>query len=352
MIVIDGSYGEGGGQVLRTSLTLSALTGKAVRIENIRARRPNPGLQAQHLTGVQAIARLCQAEVKGAELGSPVLTFAPRRPPQAGEYFLDVAEARKGGSAGSITLVFQTLFLPLAFASGSSRLTLRGGTHVAWSPPFHHLKHVYLPTVRRMGFEAEVEIKRWGWYPRGGGEMRATVKGMAGKRPRGLELMERGELVRLWGLSATSNLPSHIGRRQRRRAEELLRQRGFTPHIEVVNAPSVGPGTCLFLLAQFENVVAGFISLGERGKRAEQVAEEACREFFDYYDSGACVDKHLADQLVLPMALASAPSRFTTCQITRHLLTNVWVVEQFLEVRFEVEGGEGEPGTVRSLPER
>jgi RNA 3'-terminal phosphate cyclase (ATP) len=353
LITIDGSYGEGGGQVLRTSLSLSALLGEAVRIESIRAKRPRPGLQAQHLTGVLAIAQICNAELRGAEMGSQTLTFAPQSPPQAGDYTFDVAEARKGGSAGSTSLVFQTLLLPLAFADGDSHLTLHGGTHVAWSPPSHYLKHVYLPTLARMGIEASVEISQWGWYPIGGGEIKARVKGQgvrAGKNATSqvapaisyplasIKLFERGELKRLWGISALSNLPAHIGQRQRRQAEKLLGERGFTPEIEMVDAPSPGQGTVVFLVAEFENVVAGFTSYGARGKRAERVAQEACREFIQYYDSGQALDKHLADQLILPMSLAAGRSDFTTCEMTQHLLTNMWVVQRLVGLKAEVEG--------------
>jgi len=354
LITIDGSYGEGGGQVLRTSLSLSALLGEAVRFENIRAKRRKPGLQAQHLTGVLATAQICDAELKGAELGSQTLTFAPQAPPQAGDYAFDVAKARKGGSAGSTSLVFQTLLLPLAFADGDSHLTIRGGTHVAWSPPFHYLKHVYLPTLARMGIEATVEINQWGWYPIGGGEIKARVRGR-GIRDRGqgardggssptpyplspIALVERGELKRLWGISVLSNLPAHIGQRQKRQVERLLRERGFTPEIEIVDAPSPGQGTVVFLVAEFENVLAGFTSYGARGKRAEKVAEEACREFIQYYDSGQALDKHLADQLTLPMSLAAGQSGFTTCEVTQHLLTNVGVVERLMGVKAEIEG--------------
>jgi RNA 3'-terminal phosphate cyclase (ATP) len=325
------------------------LLGEAVRIENIRAKRPKPGLQAQHLTGVLATAQSCNAQLKGAELGSQTLTFAPQSPPQAGDYTFDVAEARKGGSAGSTSLVFQTLLLPLAFAGGDSHLTIRGGTHVAWSPPFHYLQHVYLPALARMGIEATVEINQWGWYPIGGGEIRARVKGQ-GIRDGGaspipyplppITLVERGELKRLWGISALSNLPAHIGQRQKRQAERRLRERGFTPEIEIVDAPSPGQGTVVFLVAEFENVVAGFTSYGARGKRAEKVAEEACREFIQYYDSRQALDKHLADQLILPMSLAAGQSSFTTCEVTPHLRTNVGVVEQLMGLKAEIEAKE------------
>jgi RNA 3'-terminal phosphate cyclase (ATP) len=200
-----------------------------------------------------------------------------------------------------------------------------------------------------MGLEARAEIEKWGWYPIGGGEMTALIRGRRESYLSGLDLVERGELKRLWGISATSNLPAHVGQRQKKRAEEHLRERGFDPQIEIVDAPSPGQGTTVFLVAEYEHGVAGFSSLGERGKPAEKVAEEACREFIEYHQSGACLDKHLADQLILPMALAPGPSAFTTCEITQHLLTNVWVVEQFLDVRFEIEGEEGEKGRVQKM---
>jgi len=360
ILVIDGSYGEGGGQVLRTALSLAALLSRPVRLVNIRAGRRKPGLQAQHLTGVRAVGRICAADAEGVKLGSQELTFIPRTAPRAGLYTFDVAEARKGGSAGAASLVFQTVLLPLALARGQSRLTIRGGTHVEWSPPFDYLKRVYLPTLARMGVRAKVHLKRWGWYPLGGGEMTAVIKGTGGRGAtedemnlrclKGLTLTERGRLLRVRGLSATSNLPRHIARRQQRRAVQVLREHGLNPRIEIVdNAPSKGQGTVVFLWADFENVVAGFTSYGRLGKPAEQVAEEACREFLSYYDSGAALDPHLADQVILPLALAAGESTFTTCQITEHLLTNVWVVEQFLGPRFKIEGEKGEVGRVWTI---
>lgn len=346
MLVIDGSYGEGGGQVLRTALTLSALTGRPVRIERIRAGRQHPGLQAQHLTGVLAAARICDAALAGAHLGSTTLTFAPRRPPQAGEYRFDVAEQRQGGSAGSVTLVLQTLLLPLAWAAGPSRITVRGGTHVAWSPPFEHLALVYLPWLARMGLAARAQIARYGWYPRGGGEVCVEVEGRAGRALSPLGLPERGELRCLTGLSLYANLPAHVGERQRQRVEQVLGAAGFSPQLEVRQVPSSSSGSAVFLLAECEHAFAGFSALGERGKPAQRVAEEACAAFLRWYRSGAAVEMHLADQLLLPMALAGEPSSLTTCRITRHLLTNAWVVQQLLPVRVEIGGAEGQAGRV------
>jgi RNA 3'-terminal phosphate cyclase (ATP) len=353
ILAIDGSYGEGGGAVVRNALSLSAMLGEPIRIENVRAKRPNPGLQAQHLTAVRALAKVCLAKVEGAELGSSALTFQPQSSPQRGEYSWNVAEARKGGSAGATSLVFQGLLVPLLHAKGDSRLSLRGGTHVAWSPPFHYLESVYLPTLHRMGVNARVDIERWGWYPIGEGMVTAHISGSDDAAPsmRGMNLMERGPLKRLSGVSAISNLPGHIAERQKHRAQSLLRAEGFDPEIEIVDAPARGQGTMVFLLAEFENARAGFTSLGRRGKPAEQVAEDACKEFLEYFESRAALDRHLADQLVLPMALAKEASSFTTCDVSQHLLTNVWIVEQLLGRTVDVEGEKGQSGRV-SIPGR
>ncbi len=348
MVVIDGSHGEGGGAALRSSLSLSAILTEPIRIENIRIKRPNPGLQAQHLTGVRALAQVCRAKLEGAELGSRTLTFTPRSSPRGGEYSLDVAEARKGGSAGATSLILQGLLPPLLLVDGKSTVFLRGGTHVAWSPPFHYLKMVYLPTLALMGIHAQVDIERWGWYPIGGGLITARITGLGHPVTGiwGLDLTERGGLKGLYGVSAVSNLPGHIAERQKRQAEKVLRREGFDPRIDIVDAPAKGRGSALFLVAEFENARAGFTSLGRKGKPAEKVAEGACAEFLDHYRGGAALDQHLADQLLLPMALAEGDSSFTTCRITQHLLTNIWVVEQFMSKEFVVQGQEGRPGKV------
>jgi RNA 3'-terminal phosphate cyclase (ATP) len=314
-------------------------------------------------------------------LNAQALTFRPQASPQAGTYTFDVAQAAKGGSAGSVSLILQTVLLPLALAEGTSQITLKGGTHVAWSPPFDYLKRVYLPTLARMGVQAKVRIEKWGWYPQGGGVVKAVVDGRPASRGQelanssqksavshqpsasssdgegtapmqgpgldGLDLRERGELLRVRGVSASSNLPKHIRVRQERAALQALRSNGVNARIEVVDAPSKGKGTVVFLWAEFQNSVAGFTSLGELGKPAELVAEEAAHELLAYLQGGAALDRFLADQLVLPLALAGEPSRCTTQEVTQHLLTNAWVVNQFLPDRVRVEGEEGQKGLCR-----
>lgn len=345
MVVIDGSHGEGGGQVLRTCLTLAAITGQPVCVERIRAGRRGPGLKPQHLTSVRAAAKICDAEVKGDKLDSQTLVFLPRSAPKAGTYTFDVSLAAKGGSAGAVSLIFHTVLLPLAMAEGTSHLTLAGGTHVAWSPPFDYLKRVYLPTLARIGIKAKVNLEKWGWYPQGGGVVKATVEGAAGSQNLcGLDLTRRGNLRRVRGLSASSNLPKHIRGRQAGAVLQILRSAGLNPRVDEIDAPSKGPGTAVFLWTECENALAGFTALGELGKPAERVAEEAARDLLAYIDGQAALDRHLADQLVLPLALAGGPSHLTTEVVTQHLLTVAWVVEQFLPGRIRVEGSEGGPG--------
>lgn len=349
MITIDGAYGEGGGQVLRTSLTLAMLTGQAVQIERIRARRPKPGLAAQHLTAVRTAAAICDATVTGDRMGSGRLHFQPGGPPRGGDYTFDVAQVRGAGSAGAVSLVLQTVLLPLALApdAGPSRLTLRGGTHVPWSPPFPYLREVYLPTLAQLGLPATVELERWGFYPAGGGEVAAQVEGGAsGVRP--LSLTERGLLRRVWGTAVVSNLPAHIPQRMANRARNLLAEEGLKADLQARRVRSNGPGAGIFLLTEHEpGIRAGFTAYGRKGLPAERVAEAACQELLGHYRSGAPVDAHLADQLIVPLAFADGVSHFTTDQVTEHLRTNMWVVEQFAQARFEVAGR-----TVTILPQR
>jgi len=346
MRTMDGSYGEGGGQVLRTSLALAAITGQSIEIMGIRAGRRKPGLRPQHLTCVRAAAKICKAKVTGAKLKSKRITFEPQSAPKAGAYTFDVAQAAKGGSAGSTGLVLQTILVPLALTEETSQVTLRGGTHVAWSPPFDYVKRVYLPALAKLGVEAKMNIKKWGWFPIGGGEVRITIKGRGPNRPLAAQdLCHRGALLRIRGLSASSNLPKHIRTRQERTVLQVLRSNGLNVRVNVVNAPSKGQGTVVFLWAEYEKTVAGFTSLGELGKPAERVAEEASLDLLSFVQSDTSLDRHLADQLVLPLALADGPSYFTTEMVTRHLLTNAWVVNQFFPGRVRVEGQEDQPGS-------
>ncbi len=340
-LLLDASHGEGGGQVLRTALALAAVLGRPVRLRNVRAGRPKPGLQPQHQTVVRALATIADAEIGGADLGSTEVSFAPRGL-HGGEYHFDVGALT--GSAGSVSLLFQALLLPLALAARPSRVVLVGGTHVPWSPPVHYVADVFLPAVREIGIDATIELRRWGWYPAGGGELAATVHPAVPSR--GLEALAPTGLATIQGRSAVSRLPRSIAERQRRRAEERLGSAGLPAQLTVEeDRTALGPGTLLFLAVPGR---AGFSALGRRGVPAEQVADEAVDQLLSWRASGAAIDVHLADQLVSFLALAPRPSAFTCPVLSSHLRTVGWLVERFLPVKVVLH--DGRPPRVEVIP--
>ncbi len=338
MIEIDGSYGEGGGQILRTALALSSLTGMELLVTRIRASRSRPGLSPQHLAAVRAAARICRAELEGDELRSTEVSFRPKMRPQAGEYAFDVAEASKGGSAGSVTLLAQTVLIPLAAAvGGKSKLSLRGGTHVRWSPPYTYFEQVYLPALRRLGLRATSELNSWGFYPVGGGEIELTVEGFGAPGDEAqwqpVDWTERGDLERVSGEAIGCNLPAHIPQRMTDRARSCLADLEAPFAVSPRRVRGRGPGAGLFLVGVYDPVNAGFSGHGEKGKPSEKVAEEACEAFRAHHTSGAAVDEKLADQLLLPLALIEGRSSFVTSAITEHLRTNAHIIRIFQPCR-------------------
>lgn len=342
MLTIDGSLGEGGGQVLRTALTLAALTETPIRLINIRARRSKPGLQAQHLAAVRAAAAICAGELRGAELHSTELEFRPGTV-RAGRYRFSIE------TAGSSCLVLQTVALPLALAQGTSTVTVRGGTHVPWSPSYHYLERQWLPHLQAMGLRLRLTLNAAGFYPRGGGELLASIRGVESVQP--LERSQRGELLHIRGLSGAANLDLDIARRQKLQALRRLEPLCRDTKIEILDTPSPVKGTFILLWAEFSNGQAACGALGAPGKRAELVADEAADELQACLDSGAAMDAHLADQLLLPLALAQGESLLSTSRVSSHLLTNAQVIRLFLPVRIEIEGEEGQPGKVWISPE-
>jgi RNA 3'-terminal phosphate cyclase (ATP) len=324
-LALDASHGEGGGQVLRTALALAVVLDRPVTLERIRLRRPRPGLQAQHLTVVRALASISAAQVEGDRLDSTALSFTPRRLGH-GEWRFDVGAVR--GSAGSVPLLFQALLLALVQAGAASRLTLIGGTHVPWSPTAHYLGEVFLPALASLGVQATVRLRRPGWYPAGGGELEAAITPAARIAP--LTAMVPPSPLEISGCSLVSRLPRSIAERQRRQAEARLAATGLTAALTVeADIHALGPGTMLFLRAHGR---AGFSALGRRGVPAERVADEAVDALLGWQRSGAAVDVHLADQLVPFLALADGPSSFTCPALSGHLRTVAWVVQQFLPV--------------------
>lgn len=344
MITIDGGFGEGGGQILRTSLALSALTGREVTIENIRAGREKPGLRPQHLTAALAVADICRAEISGVDVGSRKLVFKPRKI-EPGNYEFDVSRIR--ASAGAVNLVFQTVLWPLAFSGRKCRVTFKGGTHVPHAPTSNYISETFLPAVAEMGLICDYSLIKAGYYPEGGGETRVEIRPVDELKP--LHMMERSEPLNVEVLSAVSNLPRSIAERQMNTGLERLRAMGLQSDNSIRQYQSRGKGTVFFISTDSSTSRAGFQSLGELKKRAEKVADEACDELEAYLRTGAALDKHLADQLIIPIALADGKSKFTTSEITLHLITNIAVVEKFLDVHFHISRGLGEPGTIERV---
>ena len=338
MIEIDASFGEGGGQILRSALALSVITGKAMRLTRIRANRPQPGLKPQHLKAVEAAALISTARVEGATLDSQTLRFGPGGL-RSGKYDFDI------GTAGSVSLLLQTLCLPLSFADAPSGLTLTGGTHVPWSPCFHYLQWQWLPYLAEAGYHVACSLERAGFFPRGGGVLHATVTPSRPRTP--LRITRRGRLLRIRGLSAVGRLDRTIAERQRRQALDRLHDLLVPLEIEVIEVNAVSPGTFIVLLAEFEGGRCCACALGARHKRAEKVADEAVDELRADIASGGAIDAWLADQLLLPLAFVPAQSELSVCRISQHLRSNAELLGYFLPVSVEIDGELGEPGIVR-----
>lgn len=338
MIKLDGSQGEGGGQVLRTSLTLALLTGQSFHLQNIRARRSKPGLQPQHLMSVRAAAQIGQAQLRGASLGSSDLMFEPGSV-KAGKYHFAI------GTAGATGLVLQTVLLPLALGAATpSEVTLEGGTHVSTSPCFHFLEATWRAYLEHLGFRFKMRLVRPGFYPRGGGRVEVHIQPAA--RPRGLHLVERQAFTKTTGFSAVAGLPEQIGKRQARRALHRLRSADLSAEIAEETWDG-GPGTVVAVSLATNPAPTLFFGLGERGKPAERIADEAVDQVIDYLRAApAGVDAYSADQLVLPLALAEGPSEYTVSQVTQHLLTNISVIRRFVDRVITCTGEEGCPGRV------
>lgn len=336
-ITIDGAFGEGGGQIIRTSLMLSALTGRPLEIVRIRAGRRKPGLQAQHLTAVRAAAALCDAAVAGGEVGSERLLFAPRGPVRAGDHAFVI------GTAGATTLVAQTTLLPLALAGGGV-LQVEGGTHVAFAPTADYLQGVYAPSLAACGLDVAMRAERPGFFPRGAGLLEVVAE--AG-RPRPLVREDRGALTAIRARIVTARLPTHVAERGAQALREAFADLGAPIEVEIHEREAACPGAAITLVAEAEGGPAGFSALGERGKRMEEVAHEAAGALRAWHARDVAVDEHLADQLVPVLALAPGESRWTTWPVTEHLRTVLHVVRTFLPVEASVEEGPDGIGRVR-----
>ena len=326
MITIDGSQGEGGGQILRTSLALSLVTGQPFRMERIRARRQKPGLLKQHLTAIEAAKMVGCAEVTGAALGSQTLEFTPG-PVTPGNYRFAV------GTAGSATLVLQTVLPALLTASGLSTLTLEGGTHNPMAPPFDFLEKSFMPLIHRMGPSVELKLRRPGFYPAGGGQFHARIE--PAKKLSRLDLLERGSITGRQARVLVSKLPEHVGQRELVVIRDELKWREDECRIESVQYP-MGPSNAVVLAIETQHVTEVFTGFGERGRPAEEVARSAVGAIKAWLDAEVPVDEHLADQLLIPVVLAGGGS-FRTTKPSLHTTTNAEVIQRFLAVPIKVE---------------
>lgn len=344
VIEIDGSVGEGGGQVVRTSVALAALLGKDIHIFNVRAKRRPPGFRPQHIVGVRAVARLSQAHVEDLMVSSTELTFKPRTR-LSGEFSFEI------GTAGSIPLVLQALMPSAAFSPGPVKISLGGGTDVRWSPPIDYMKYVVVPVLARLGYRANLTVLRRGHYPRGGGKVVVEVKPVRKLTP--VVLTEFGEVERVRGLSHCVRLPRHVAERQANTAVKILEEAGYED-VSVEREwyspsedPHLGPGSGVVLYAETTSgAVLGADALGERGKPAEVVGREAAEKLLKELISGMPVDHHMGDMLIPYMAVVDGVSTVGVSEVTMHLLTNVEITEQITGVNFDVDGTLGEPGEI------
>ena len=342
MIVIDGSDGEGGGQMLRSSLTLSILTGKPFKLVNIRAGRPKPGLAAQHLASVLAAAKLSRASYKGASLGSTTLVFEPGEV-KAGKFEFKV------GTAGAVGLVLQTIALPAALrGDGPSEFTISGGTHVAYAPCFDFLKTTWCGFLRTMGIVVEMELVKPGFYPVGGGTIRAVV------HPReGVVAQSFTEVVPFTTATVRSiaaSLPISVAERATSHMVHVLNEAGVET-VAVNESWDNGPSEVALIVNRQGSVPLSFAAYGKKGTPVEHIAADAATQSLAWARSGAAVDPYSGDQILLPLALATAESCFTVSEVTQHLLTHRDVISRFLSTTIRIEGEPGGPGRVTVIPE-
>jgi len=321
IIEIDGSYESGGGQLLRVALSLSAILGKPFVIKNIRSGRPNPGLRPQHLAGVQAMAKLTNASVSGAAVGSQKLSFTPNKITSE-DYVLDI------GTAGSVTLLAQSLVPALLFGDKKSTIKLIGGTHVMWSPTIDYYRNVFIPLISRFGASVSCFVDSFGWYPRGGGS--ATIEVNPSKL-HSVDLTEKGLLYGMKGICALSNLKEEIADKQLAAAHEIL------PDLSIHKSifPSQSPGTALTLWAEFQNSIVGASGIGRIGLKAEDLGRTVALELKKELTSQATVDRWMSDQLLIFMALAKGRSSIIVPEITQHAKTCLWLIPKFTNIPFE-----------------
>jgi RNA 3'-terminal phosphate cyclase (ATP) len=334
VLEVDGAHGEGGGQVLRGAVALSCLTGKAIKVFNIRGKRPRPGLQPQHIISLKAAASISEAEVKGLDVGSTTITFTPKTI-KGGKYSFDIK------TAGSITLVIQTLLPILSFASEPTEVKIIGGTDVPWSPPIDYVRYVALPALRTFGLDAAIDLNRRGHYPKGGGLVELRINPIRMLAP--FREVKRGPVEAIRGVSNCTNLPRHVASRQASSAAKLLRERGYT-NIRIAEEQTTGEGAGSDIVLWAEvggGIRIGSDALGAREKSAEDVGREAAEKLLKELQTEMAIDKHLVDMIILYMALANGTSEAGVSALTLHSETMMWLSKIFLDTEWQVRKAEG-----------
>ena len=328
MIEIDGSYGEGGGQILRNTVALSTITKKPVKIVNIRANRPNPGIKAQHYVAIKSIQEVCDARVEGLEIGSSELTFYPGEI-RGGKYRFDI------GTAGSITLVFQACILASVQTKKPIKINLTGGTDVKWSPTWDYFEHVFLPLINKTGVDVKAHLIKRGYYPKGGGEAEIEIEPIKTIKP--LKLSDEQEFTEIKGIVHIGNLPENISTRIKHSVIKNLLKQAFMTSIEIDKSKTLSPGTGVTLWAKSKDTVLGAAVLGEKSVTSEEVGEKAALNIIKEIESGATLDVYAFDQLLPYMVLACEQGE-SSCRIrelSNHASTNMWLLQRFFDVDFE-----------------
>ncbi len=342
LVQIDGSQGEGGGQILRSALALSILTARPFKLIQIRAKRSKPGLAPQHLASVRAAGNICGGKLTGASIGSSVLLFEPGEL-KSGQYNIDI------GTAGATGLVLHTIYLPLALkGETASQITIRGGTHVSHSPCYHFLEQTWATHLNRIGFDLRLTMERPGFYPRGGGEIQIAIAPTPTLR--GYHATTTTVLSKATAFAAVSNLPDKIAKEMSRRINHKLSAAGIRCEATIETWDEQNRASPAALCGvSFPDLPVSpfFLGLGERGKPAAAVADEATEQAIAFRDSGCPIDAYSADQIVLPLAFAEGASEFRVSEITQHLLTNIETIRMFVDREITCEGKLGSPGTVR-----
>lgn len=323
-VVIDGSKGEGGGQILRTALALSCITGIPFNIKNIRAKRPKPGLQPQHLTSTNSLSLITKAEVEGNKTGSTDLLFRPNKI-IGGYYEFDI------GTAGSIPLLIQSVLPVMLYADRPSKITMTGGTHVPHSPSIDYLENIFLPIVRKMGVNAEILVEEFGWYPKGQGKVTMFVKPSIISP---ITISEKLNLKSINGIISQSNLPDEIMERE----EQSIRSIFPGIILNKKNRTSASAGNAITIWAEYENTILGSSILGEKGIKAEKIALECAEELNKLVKSKGAVDQWMGDQLLIYMALAYGESKIKVNKITGHMQSCMEIIPLFTGKSFKVEG--------------